>query len=34
MSARQPTIYIVDDDEQVRESIELLMESVGLAVES
>ena len=34
MSARQPTIYIVDDDEQVRESIQLLMESVGLGVES
>ena len=34
MSERQPTIYIVDDDEQVRESIQLLMESVGLAVES
>ena len=34
MSERQPTIYIVDDDEQVRESIQLLMESVGLGVES
>jgi two-component system, LuxR family, response regulator FixJ len=34
MSAQQPTIYIVDDDEQVRDSIQLLMESVGLSVES
>lgn len=34
MSARQPTIYIVDDDQQVRESIQLLMESVGLEVAS
>jgi FixJ family two-component response regulator len=34
MAAQQPTIYIVDDDQQVRESIRLLMESVGLKVDS
>jgi len=29
----QPTIFIVDDDEQVRNALSLLMESVGLHVE-
>ncbi len=29
----QPTIFIVDDDEQVRNALSLLMESVGLNVE-
>ena len=29
-----PTVYIVDDDDQVRESLRLLMESVGLPVET
>ena len=29
----QPTVYIVDDDPQVRESLELLMRSAGLNVE-
>ena len=32
MTAQQPTIHIVDDDQDVRESIRLLMESVGLPV--
>lgn len=32
MAAQQPTIHIVDDDQDVRESIRLLMESVGLPV--
>lgn len=30
----QPTVYVVDDDPQVRESLTLLMNSVGLNVES
>ncbi len=30
----QPIIFIIDDDEQVRNALILLMESVGLAVES
>ncbi len=30
---KQPTIFIVDDDEQVRNALTLLMESVGLQVE-
>jgi two-component system response regulator FixJ len=32
--ARQPTVYIVDDDLQVRESLELFVRSVGLNVET
>jgi FixJ family two-component response regulator len=32
MAAQQPTIHIVDDDQDVRDSIRLLMESVGLPV--
>lgn len=31
--SEQPTIFIVDDDEQVRNALSLLMESVGLNVE-
>ncbi len=30
----QPTVYVVDDDPQVRESLSLLMNSVGLNVEA
>jgi FixJ family two-component response regulator len=30
----EPTVFIVDDDREVREAIELLMSSVGLASES
>lgn len=30
----EPTVFIVDDDQEVRAAIELLMESVGLAAES
>ncbi len=30
----QPTVFIVDDDEQVRKALTLLMESVGLETES
>ncbi len=30
----QPIIFIIDDDEQVRNALILLMESVGLAIES
>jgi two-component system response regulator FixJ len=30
----QPTVYVVDDDPQVRESLTLLMNSVGLNVEA
>lgn len=32
--AQQPVVYIVDDDEQVRQAIQMLMESVGLAVQT
>ncbi len=32
--SEQPIIFIIDDDEQVRNALILLMESVGLAVES
>jgi FixJ family two-component response regulator len=32
--ALQPTVYVVDDDEAVRESLRALFESVGLAVET
>ena len=30
----EPTIFVVDDDEGVREAVSLLMESIGLAAES
>lgn len=30
----EPTVFIVDDDREVREAIELLMRSIGLAAES
>ena len=30
----EPTVFIVDDDAEVRQAIELLMQSVGLAAES
>ena len=30
----EPTVFIVDDDQEVREAIELLMDSVGLAAKS
>ncbi len=30
----QPTVYVVDDDPQVRESLTLLMNSMGLNVEA
>lgn len=30
----EPTVFIVDDDREVREAIELLMDSIGLAAES
>jgi two-component system, LuxR family, response regulator FixJ len=30
----EPTVFVVDDDQGVREAVALLMESVGLAVES
>jgi RNA polymerase sigma factor (sigma-70 family) len=33
-SSPEPTVFIVDDDREVREAIELLMSSVGLAAES
>ncbi len=29
-----PTVFVVDDDQQVREALQLLMESVGLSVET
>jgi FixJ family two-component response regulator len=32
--SNEPTVFIVDDDNEVREAIELLMDSVGLASES
>lgn len=32
--AHNPTVFIVDDDQEVREAIELLMDSVGLAARS
>lgn len=32
--ASEPTVFIVDDDEGVREAVSLLMESIGLAAES
>jgi RNA polymerase sigma factor (sigma-70 family) len=31
---QEPTVFIVDDDQEVREAIALLMDSVGLAAES
>jgi FixJ family two-component response regulator len=31
---QEPTVFIVDDDQEVREAIGLLMDSVGLAAES
>lgn len=34
MSGDGPVVYVVDDDEAVRESISLLLESVGLACET
>ncbi len=34
MSTEQPTVFIVDDDEAVRDSLSWLMSSVGLAAES
>lgn len=34
MSAPQQTVFVVDDDEEVRDSLGLLFESVGLATES
>ena len=30
----EPTVFIVDDDQEVREALELLMQSVGLATET
>ena len=30
----QETVFIVDDDDAVRDSLEILLESVGLTVES
>jgi two-component system response regulator FixJ len=30
----EPTVFIVDDDEEVRDALELLMESIGLAAQS
>jgi two-component system response regulator FixJ len=30
----EPTVFIVDDDQEVRDAIELLMRSIGLATES
>lgn len=32
--SQEPAVFIVDDDQEVREAIELLMESVGLAAQS
>jgi len=32
--ATEPTVFIVDDDEEVREALELLLQSVGLPTES
>jgi two-component system response regulator FixJ len=32
--SQEPTVFIVDDDQEVREAIQLLMESVGLEVET
>ena len=29
----EPTVFIVDDDQGVREAVTLLMESIGLAAE-
>jgi FixJ family two-component response regulator len=34
MSPRDPVVFVVDDDEAVRESLELLISSVGLEVRS
>ncbi|SCZ59675.1 response regulator transcription factor [Thiohalomonas denitrificans] len=34
MNSEQPTVFIVDDDEAVRDSLSWLMRSVGLAAES
>jgi FixJ family two-component response regulator len=33
MSAQEPTVFVVDDDESVRNSLRRLLQSVGLAVE-
>jgi FixJ family two-component response regulator len=33
MSMREPTVFVVDDDESVRNSLRRLLQSVGLAVE-
>ena len=33
MTEPQATVFIVDDDEAVRDSLKMLMESVGLATE-
>jgi two-component system, LuxR family, response regulator FixJ len=30
----EPTVFIVDDDEEVRDALELLMQSIGLAAQS
>ncbi len=32
--SNEPTVFVVDDDEEVRESIRWLIESVGLAVQT
>ncbi len=31
---RKPTIFILDDDEAIRDSLEVLLESAGLSVET
>ncbi len=33
-ASNEPTVFIIDDDQEVREAIELLMKSVGLATRS
>lgn len=33
-ASTEPTVFIIDDDQEVREAIELLMKSVGLATRS
>ena len=30
----EPIVFVVDDDQEVRDAIQLLMESVGLEVEA
>ena len=30
----EPTVFVIDDDQEVREALQLLMESVGLSVQS